>query len=226
MASLARMVVTMLMMGGVMYAAVAYNRLWLNVLIALAMPVAGAFYAVRRSKLNMRKLFVPMLSGMLVSTFLLTVYILLLVVDVKTPFSAIAMLPVVGILVGTMVTSNAKALHAYYVGLDNHRQLYDYLIGNGATHRQAVNYFVRRALEANMVPQARYMAYTVLSVSPAFAWALLMGGISVVTASALSVAIAIAAMAASVLSLVVAMLVARRYCFDDYMSLKEDVKRQ
>ena len=123
------------------------------------------------------------------------------------------------------MTSNAKALHAYYVGLANHSQLYDYLVGNGATHRQAVNYFVRRALEANMVPHARYMAYTVVTVAPAMAWAMVMSGAGVVAAGVVTVMMAVAAMAASVLSLMVALMVGRKYCFDDYMALKKDVAK-
>ena len=43
---------------------------------------------------------------------------------------------------------NYKALSVYYMGLKYHNQLYYYyLLGNGATHSEAVAYFVRRALE-------------------------------------------------------------------------------
>ena len=88
-----------------------------------------------------------------------------------------------------------------------------------------MNYFVRRALEANMVPHARYMAYTVVTVAPAMAWAMVMSGAGVVAAGVVTVMMAVAAMAASVLSLMVALMVDRKYCFDDYMALKKDVAK-
>lgn len=222
-ASLVRMVLTMGVVGGMVYAAIAYDKLWLNVVLTVMMIVAGAVLAVRRSRLNMRRLMVPMLAGMSVATLVVAAYVLYLVVGVESPLSAKMLLPVAGMLVAGVMTSNAKALHAYYVGLANHSQLYDYLVGNGATHRQAVNYFVRRALEANMVPHARYMAYTVVTVAPAMAWAMVMSGAGVVAAGVVTVMMAVAAMAASVLSLMVALMVGRKYCFDDYMALKKDV---
>lgn len=222
-ASMVRMAITMAVVCGVMYAAMAAGKLWISILLMLAMPLIGAVYAVRRSQLKMRKFLLPMASGMVVATMLFTFYELFLVLDIDSPLSVRLMLPISGILAGAMITSNAKALHAYYIGLLNHHQLYDYLVGNGASHRQAVNYFVRRALEANMVPQARYMAYTVVSVSPALVWALLMSGVDVWSAAAFCVSLAIAALAASVVSLIVALVVARKYCFDDYMTLKKDI---
>lgn len=222
-ASIVRMAITMAVVCGVVYVAMAAGKLWISILLMLAMPLMGAVYAVRRSKLKMQKFIVPMASGMVVATMVFAFYELFLVLDIDNPMSVQFMLPIAGILAGAMITSNARALHAYYIGLLNHHQLYDYLIGNGASHRQAVNYFVRRALEANMVPQARYMAYTVVSVSPALVWALLMSGVDVWSAAAFCVSMAIAALAASVVSLIVALVVGRKYCFDDYMTLKKGI---
>lgn len=222
-ASIVRMAITMAMVCAVMYAAIVASKLWISILLMLLVPLIGSVYAVRRSKLNMRKFLLPMASGMMVATILFTFYELFLVLDVDNPLSVNLMLPIAGILAGAMITSNASALHAYYIGLLNHHQLYGYLIGNGASHRQAVNYFVRRALEANMLPQARYMAYTVVSVSPAMVWALLISGAQLWAAAVFCVSLAIAALAASVVSLIVALVVARKYCFDDYMTLKKDI---
>ena len=224
-ASFVRMAVTMGTVGGLLYLVVSCGALWLNALTMVAVPLAGALYAVRRSRLSLRRFYFPVAAGMVTSTLLIGLYVLFLVLGADSPLAASLSMPVAGVLTGAMAVCDAKALHAYYVGLENHRQLYDYLLGNGATHRQAVSYFVRRALEANIVPCARVMAYAMASASPALVWGLLMGGVGIWQAVAVSVVLAVAAMSASVLSLVVALAVARRYCFDDYQSLRADIKQ-
>ena len=224
-ASFVRMVVMMGVVGGILYFVLRYNTLWLNVLCMVTMSLAGAVYAVRRSRLSLRRFFYPVAAGMVSATLIIGLYILFLVTGAASPLAANLSLPVAGVLVGAMVTCNAKALHTYYSGLENHHQLYDYLIGNGATYGQAVNYFVRRALEANMVPQARVMAYVMLSASPAMMWGMLIGGAELWQALAVNVVLTVAAMAASVVSLVVSLIIARKYCFDDYQSLKADIKQ-
>ena len=115
-ASLVRMVLTMGVVGGMVYAAIAYDKLWLNIVLTVMMIVAGAVLAVRRSRLNMRRLMVPMLAGMSVATLVVAAYVLYLVVGVESPLSAKMLLPVAGMLVAGVMTSNAKALHAYYEG--------------------------------------------------------------------------------------------------------------
>lgn len=224
-ASLVRMAVTMGVVGGLLYLVMSYNALWLNVVCMVLMALAGTLYAVKRSRLSLRRFFLPVGAGFVTSTLLISLYLLFLVLGAESPLAANLSLPVAGVLIGAMVMCNAKALHTYYIGLENHHQLYDYLLGNGATHRQAVNFFVRRALEANIVPEARVMAYAMVSASPALMWGLLIGGVGLWQAIAVNVVLAIASMSASVLSLVVALIVARRYCFDDYQSLKTDIKQ-
>lgn len=223
-ASFVRMAVTMGVVGGLLYLVIRHNALWLNVLSMVIMALAGTLYAVRRSRLSLKRFFFPVAAGFVTSTLLIGFYVLFLVLGAGSPLAANLSLPVAGVLIGAMVMCNAKALHTYYIGLENHRQLYDYLIGNGAPHKQAVNYFVRRALEANMVPEARVMAYAMVSASPALMWGLLIGGVGLWEAVAVNVVLAVASMSASVLSLVVALVVARKYCLDDYQSLKTDIK--
>ena len=125
-----------------------------------------------------------------------------------------------GIILGTVASCNARALYAYYAGLENHRQIYDYLIGNGASHKKAVNTFVRRALEANVIPQVRRMANVMVGVSPAMMWGMVLGGMDVPAAVVFDLLLTIAVLSASVLSLVVAITVARRYDFDEYQALR------
>jgi putative ABC transport system permease protein len=68
------------------------------------------------------------------------------------------------------------------------------------------------------------MSAFVLTMSPLVVWAMLLSGSSVVEAVAVQLLVLVAGFTASVVALVVALFVARRYSFDGYGRLKAENK--
>lgn len=67
-------------------------------------------------------------------------------------FSARYFIPIFGILMGNMLSSNVIALNTYYSGLKREQQLYRYLLGNGATKAEAQAPFIRQAIIKSFSP--------------------------------------------------------------------------
>ena len=120
--------------------------------------------------------------------------------------------------------SNCKALETYYAGLRNHNALFYYLLGNGANHNQAVRYFVKRALERSMIPSLGRMAYIIIGVTPMVMWAMLLAGSDVYSAVLMQLLTFAMVLAASPLALLLTLMLAKRYAFDEYGKLKSQEK--
>ena len=208
--ALVRMSLLLAVAGGVMYLTAMADSVAVTLGLSVLMAVAASLWTCWRSRLRARRCLIPVMSGMCSAALVVGLYVLVLVTGSDSPFSVSMVLPVFGIILGTVASCNARALYAYYAGLENHRQIYDYLIGNGASHKKAVNTFVRRALEANVM----------VGVSPAMMWGMVLGGMDVPAAVVFDLLLTIAVLSASVLSLVVAITVARRYDFDEYQALR------
>ena len=114
----------------------------------------------------------------------------------------------------------ADSLSAYYDGLRHHNQLYFYLLGNGATHAEALDAFVRRALEKAVVPGLSQMATMVVGTSPVIMWTVVMCGSGALEAAAFQLLVMAAVFCASVLSVLLSVTLTRRYMFDEYSRLK------
>ena len=218
--ALVRMSLLLAVAGGVMYLTAMADSVAVTLGLSVLMAVAASLWTCWRSRLRARRCLIPVMSGMCSAALVVGLYVLVLVTGSDSPFSVSMVLPIFGIILGTVASCNARALYAYYVGLENHRQIYDYLIGNGASHKKAVNTFVRRALEANVIPQVRRMANVMVGVSPAMMWGMVLGGMDVPAAVIFDLLLTIAVLSASVLSLVIAITVARRYDFDEYQALR------
>ena len=203
-----------------LYFVMKWDSLLVSLLCFFLMALAAAVATVHRSRLKDWHYVVPVAVGVIVSVIVIGLYFLFFVLGLQNPFDARYFLPILGLMTGGLIGPNAKALSAYYAGLEHHAQLYYYLIGNGATHSEAVRYFFRRALEQAAIPWIRQMGYMMVGVSPVILWAMLLAGSSVFMALACQLLLVILMFAASISSLLITLYAAHRYSFDEYDHLK------
>ena len=189
-------------------------------LAVLVMAVGGAGLTVHWARVGQRNYFVPMVVAFVTTLFVVLVWMWLLVVGLHHGFFVQYMVPLAGLLTGAMIEADSAALSAYYTGLLHHGQLYEYLLGNGATHQEATAFFVRRAMQKAMIPLLHRMALTLLFYAPVLFWALLLSGCPVWTALGWQVVLSAAMLFSAVAALLVMVVVARRYSFDAYERLK------
>ena len=117
-------------------------------------------------------------------------------------------IPVLGVLIASLVTSVLETLQTYQRSLmhtEAHRQ---YMLANGASLLESLMPSVRRALRAAVQPQLRTMAQPLLVTMPLLFVGMLLGGASPVTAVIEMILLMIAAFVSTVVAAIVAL-----YCF-------------
>lgn len=197
-----------------------WNSVTANFMWILLMIGISAVGILRKARLQPMRFLIPIGIGVAVTSLLTGLYYVIFILGKNTPFDARYLIPVVGLLIGNMVENNGRALATYYSGLQYHAQLYTYLLGNGATHNEAVRYFVKRALEKSAVANLANMSVVVTGMSPVLLWSMLLGGTDILTAVVFQVTMSIVMLCTSMISLLITLRVARSYSFDSYERLR------
>lgn len=218
--SLAMMAVVVSAFGAITALLMTCNILWVNLLVGVALALLSSVVVVLRSGLRQRRLLLPVMAASVAPLLLVSLYVLLLVLSLKEPFDTRFFIPMLGLMVGMASGLIARALRAYYIGLEHHNELYYYLLGNGATHREAVRHFMRRGFQAALVPVMKQMSGMFLTTAPTLMLGLVMSGVGVWTAVILEVVVLLAVMVYALTTFWLAILLSRRYAFDEYERLR------
>jgi len=199
----------------------AWDNALLNVVFVVLMTAIGAWVVTRCAHLNSQKHMVPVMGGMLGSLIFTSMIVVIAVLKCRNPLQANVFIPLSLMLIGCMIYTNWQGLAAYYMGLIHRGELYKHLIGNGATHAEALRFFVRRAMEKVCLRSVKQTFATMLALSAAFVFATSFSEMTVFQAVCLLIVLVCAGFCASVLSLLLTLLIARKYSFDEYGQLKQ-----
>lgn len=217
----AKMLLRIGLSGLAMYFLLQSGSVWLSLLLALALMAYHALSVCVGARLGVVRFFIPIGVGMLVVVAIVASLLLFANISVGKDFCVRYVVPVAALMSGGMVEPMAKAMATYYMGLRHHNHLYYYLTGNGASRAEALRYLQRRAVEQALAMGTKNISAIGAGVSPVMMWALLMGGRSAVEAAGWQVLVSLGAMASSVMAVVVAVAVARRYVVDGYSRLRD-----
>ena len=209
--AIAKMIIYLALTGLCLKYLFEWDNLATSILWIIIMTIAGTVLTVSKARLSLKRNFLPVGAGIIAGALVVGLIVLCLALGVS---------PVFGLLIGSMVETNANALATYYMGLQHHNQLYYYLLGNGASHNAALTYFVKRAIEKAAIPNISRMAVQMVGLTPVLMWGMLLCGYSVVAAVEYQILFLAASFCASVVSMVVTLLIARKYSFDQYNKLK------
>lgn len=132
-----RMIVQLFFIGIYLKYLFLWNNPWINFLWVIIMIFVAGQTALVRTQLKRSILLIPISVGFFCSVVVVGLYFIGIVLQLDNIFSAQYFIPVFGILMGNMLSSNVIALNTYYSGLKREQQLYRYLLGNGATRQEA-----------------------------------------------------------------------------------------
>lgn len=209
-----RMAVQMTAVGGCLWLLYRYDNLWLNLLWLAVLVVAAAFLLVSRTRMPSRVMMLPACVAMFVSVLVVSTFLLYGVLRPVSPMSARWFVPVTGVLMAHLLTTNIHGVRTYYDSLRQDSQPYYTLLGNGATQLQALAPYITRALRSLMVPAIGNFSIMGLFVVPMLLSGLLMGGMKPVEAVVVFVVLMLSAVAASVLSLLLTLWLSDRKSFN------------
>lgn len=219
-----RMVVQLFLIGIYLKYLFLWDNPWINFLWVFIMVYVATETALSRTRLKRSILMVPLIVGFLASAILVGLYFLGVVLQLDNIFGAQYMIPIFGILMGNMLSSNVIALNTFYTNLMRDRQLYYYLLGNGATRFEAIAPFVREATIKAFTPAIANMAVMGLVALPGTMIGQILGGSSPNVAIKYQMMIIVITVAASILSLMITLWLGARKSFDAYGCIRQVFK--
>lgn len=214
------LLILILIYGILLSFAIWQNHLWLTMLTALLIVGLTCSLSLMRFRFKLKVLLIPALAGLLSVMLVLAPISAILITPLPQSFLPQYFLPVVGLLSGLIAYNMVRGIRKYYVGLQNHAALYNYLLGNGCTHHQAVAYFLRRSLQSTALWVLRRISANMVTTTPLLLLVLVWAGVPVVKAAILNFMFFFAILSGSMISLFVSLWVARRYTFDEYSRLQ------
>ena len=195
------------------------NSVWVSIMVYIASETALTRTRVKRSVLMM-----PLVIGFVVAGVLIGLYFLGIVLKLDNVFSAQYFIPIMGILLGNMLTVNVIAVGTFYSTLQREQNLYYFLLGNGASRSEALKPFVRQAIVKSFSPTIANMAVMGLVSLPGTMIGQILGGSSPHVAIKYQIMIVVITMSASMLSLMIAIQLSSKRAFDGYGRMKQVMK--
>ena len=221
-----RMAVQMAAVCGCLWLLYRYDNIWLNLLWLVVLVVAAAFMLVSRTRLPSRVLMLPACVAMLLSVMAVSAYVLYAVLRAEAPMHARWFIPVTGVLMAHVLTTNIHGVRTYFDSLRQDSQPYYTLLGTGATRLQALAPYITRALRSLLVPTIANFSVMGLFVMPMLLSGLLLGGLAPIEAVVVFVVLVLSAVTASVLSLLLTLWLSDRKSFNRQGRLVIESKQQ
>lgn len=218
--SIARMAIQLLLVGMYLKYIFEWNSPWIQVLWAVVMILVASQTVVTRTNLRRDVIFIPMAVGFMTGVLTIGFYFLAVVLRIPDLFNAQYFIPIFGILMGNMLSSNVIALNAYYTSIIREQQLYYYYLGNGATISEARAPFIGGAIKKAFSPLIANMAVMGLVALPGTMIGQILGGSSPNVAIKYQMMIIIINFAASMLSLMLSIKLSSQKSFDKAGVLK------
>lgn len=219
-----RMVVQMLFIGVYLRYLFEWDSPLVNCLWVLIMVYIATETAITRTRVQRGVLMIPMIVGFVVASVLVGLYFLGVVLQLDNVFSAQYFIPIMGILLGNMLTVNVIAVGTFYSTLQREQNLYYFLLGNGASQSEALVPFIRQAIAKSFSPTIANMAVMGLVSLPGTMIGQILGGSTPDVAIKYQIMIVVITMSASMLSLMIAIRLSVKKAFDGYGRMRRVMK--
>lgn len=226
-----RMIVQLVLIGLYLKYLFQYDLWYVNLLWGIIMCVVATVTCVQRTNIKRSILMVPVAVGFFTTALLISIYFLALVLrlhesmninlSLNLLFSARYFIPIFGLLLGNMLGVNVLALTTYYEGIQRERQMYDYMLGNGATRAEATAPFLSAAIHKSFIPCIANMMVMGIVALPGTMIGQILGGSDPNIAIKYQMMIVVITFVASIISLMATVYLANRRSFDRYGRLIE-----
>ncbi len=196
------------------------NSLWLFIMVTVA-----ASHTVKSSKLKRRELFSPVLLAILISLVTVLIPFITVVISPYPLYDARYLIPLGGMLLGNFLSANIVALGFYSGSLKERKQELQSAFVFGATRFEAVLPFLREAFRKSIVPTITTIGTLGLVSLPGMMTGQLLGGSVPVVAIKYQIAIMVAILSASSLSIFLTLLFVTPKLFDQRGNIRLEVFR-
>jgi len=206
-----RMAIQLMLVGLYLEFVFETNSLLLNLTWLSIMVLIGSNAIISKSKLPIRLLFMPVLSGLIIGLTPL-LFILSIAIIQPTPiYSAQYLIPLSGMLLGNSLSGNIVALQNMYGAFEQRRSEYEAAISLGAKPQYACTPFVQAAMQKSLAPILATMTTTGLVTLPGMMTGQILGGTSPMIAIKYQMIILIAIFVMMSISITISLQLSLRY---------------
>ncbi len=224
--ALVRMTVQLLFVGLYLEYIFRWDNPWINALWVAVMTVVASYTVIRRTGLRLRLFFFPVLLSTVLSIVLIDYYFLGIVIGLKNILTARYFIPITGMLLGNSLKNVIIALDAYYKRIDAEMVSYRWELANGASHNEALQPFIRFALQRAFNPLIATTAIMGLIALPGMMTGQILGGSDPMVAVKYQIMILVVVFASTSLNVWLTLRLSDRIAFDDFDNFRPDIFRQ
>ncbi|OIO44304.1 MAG: hypothetical protein AUJ41_03190 [Candidatus Pacebacteria bacterium CG1_02_43_31] len=199
------------------------NNFWLNFLWLMIMIFTAVFSAISSSKIKLKVIFLPILVAFTIPTLAVLLYFNALVIRLEYLFEARYLIALGGMLLGNILSVSIVGINSFYQNIRSQNKFFSYRLGLGSTHHEALAPFLRNSFQLALLPALAKTATIGIVSLPGMMSGQIIGGSSPSTAIRYQIAIMIAIYVCGVLSVLLAILLSNKKCFNSYGVLKENI---
>ena len=220
-----RMVIQLVLVGFFLEFVFRLNNWLLNLTWFLVMITVATFSVIKNSDLKQKKFLFPVLLSFVLSNFFVVLYFNYFIVNLDFILDAKYMIAIGGMVLGNSLRSNVIGLGDFYKTIRKEEQLYLYQLSLGATRFEALRSFAKRSFVAAMNPTIATMATMGIVSLPGMMTGQILGGSVPLVAIKYQIAIMIAILASTVLSISLSIFFTVGKSFDKYGILNKNIFR-
>jgi len=220
-----RMAVQLVLIGFFLEYIFKFNNWFLNLLWFLVMINAASFSVIKNSGLKIKQFALPVLLSFIIANFFVVLYFNYFIANLDFILDAKYMIAIGGMVLGNSLRSNVIGLGDFYKSLRRDEQLYFYKLALGATKYEALLHFAKKSFVSALNPTIATMATMGIVSLPGMMTGQILGGSVPLVAIKYQIAIMIAILASTVLSISLGILFTVGYSFHKNGTLKKEIFR-
>lgn len=201
MISLVRMAVQLVLIGFFLEYLFRFNHWAVNITWFVLMISIAAISVINNSNLKLNYFIFPLLLAFILSNFFIVVYFNAFISRLDFVFDAKYMIAIGGMILGNSLRANVVGLGDFYKSLRKDENLYFYKLSLGATKYEALLPFAKRSFKAAINPTVATMATMGIVSLPGMMTGQILGGSVPLVAIKYQIAIMIAILTSTTLSI-------------------------
>ncbi|MPY23691.1 ABC transporter permease [Shewanella sp. YLB-07] len=209
-----RMTIQLILVGLYLQFLFELNSLSLNLIWLSLMLLIGASAIIGSAKLPKRRLYLPVITGLIVGVTPLIAILLLALLKPTPLYNAQYMIPMAGMLLGNCLSGNIVALQRLFSAFEEQKDQYEGALALGVTPYQAAFPFMQSALKQSLAPILASMTTTGLVTLPGMMTGQILGGSDPMVAIKYQLVILVAIFVMLTVSVTLSLILSIRSCIE------------
>lgn len=221
-----RMTVQLLFVGLYLQVVFRLNNFWLNAAWLIIMVGAADFSVLRACSFRMKRLVGSLFIAIFVGTVVPAVFFLGPILQRPQILDAQYAIPIAGMIMGNCLRADIIGLGGFYRALRDNEKAFQHVLAQGASLQEACRPFFREAFQAAVAPFIATVATTGLVSLPGMMTGVILGGADPMVAIKYQIAIMIAILTGTVLTVYLAIQLTMKHNFTPYGILDRKIFKE